>query len=79
MGPFLKKDNGMKLRDWTKEEMNAYIDFDQAEDMRVNSNVERHLAAQPFSSHRGLQQIMTEAALDGEAQEDFYRRRNTPK
>lgn len=57
-------DEGRRSRDWTKEEMMAYLDFDEAENRRVNAQVEREIADQPFSNRRGMRAIWEAAEND---------------
>ena len=63
-------DEGTKSRDWTKEEMMAYIDFNDTEDRRVNEKVSREMAAQPFSNKRGMRGIW-DAAIEDSAEQDI--------
>jgi hypothetical protein len=39
MGRYVPASNGLKLRDWNEEEINAYIDFSNKEDERVYQEV----------------------------------------
>ena len=55
MGSHCKEGSG--IRDWTKEEMMSYIDWDKAENERVEQNVEIEMAEQPLSWRRGMQDI----------------------
>ncbi|KAF6527905.1 hypothetical protein HZS61_008207 [Fusarium oxysporum f. sp. conglutinans] len=50
MGSHCKVGNG--TRDWTKEEMMSYLDWDRAENDRVEQSVEIEMAEQPFSRRR---------------------------
>ena len=60
------------FRDWTREEMMAYLDWDRAEDDRVEAMVAAELEGSPFSGRRGMHDIWEAAAADSEAQEALY-------
>lgn len=66
---------GRSLRDWTKEEMMSYLDFDKAETARVERNVEKELQAQPFTTYRGSDYVWKAAARDHEDQQRVYQNR----
>ena len=51
-------------RPWTKEEMMSYLDWDIAENKRVEDNVGIEMAQQPFSQRRGMQDIWDAAERD---------------
>lgn len=70
MGKHCKIQGG--LRDWTKEEMMAYVDWSKAEDDRVEAQVAAEMEGNPFSSRRGMHDIWEATARDIEAQEAFY-------
>ncbi|KAL9566132.1 hypothetical protein ACKAV7_009750 [Fusarium commune] len=55
---------GTNMREWTKEEMMSYLDWDKAEDERVEQNVRIEMAKQPFSRRRGMQDIWDAAERD---------------
>ncbi|KAL9561263.1 hypothetical protein ACKAV7_014618 [Fusarium commune] len=59
-------------RDWTKEEMMAYLDWSKAEDDRVEAQVAAEMEGNPFSKRRGMREIWEAAAADCEAQEALY-------
>ena len=59
-------------RDWTKEEMMAYLDWDRAEDDRVEAMVAAEMESNPFSKRRGMREIWEAATADCEAQEALY-------
>ncbi len=59
-------------RDWTKEEMIAYLDWDKAEEDRVEAIVAAEMEANPFSKRRGMHEIWEAAAADCAAQEALY-------
>ena len=59
--------NGTKQ--WTKEQLMSYLDWNKAEDARVERNIQEEMAANPFSSRRGMQDIWDAAARDIEDQE----------
>ncbi len=60
------------FRDWTKEEMMAYLDWDKAEDDRVEAMVAAEMESNPFSKRRGMREIWEAAAADGAEQEALY-------
>ena len=70
MGSRCKEGNG--TRDWTKEEIMSYLDWDKAESERVELNVGREMAEQPFLGRRGMQDIWDAAERDLEVQEEWY-------
>ncbi|PQK16843.1 hypothetical protein BB8028_0007g00450 [Beauveria bassiana] len=45
------------FRDWTKEEMMAYLDWDRAEDDRAEAMVATEMEGDPFSTRRGMREI----------------------
>lgn len=55
---------GSGIRAWTKEEMMSYLDWDKAENERVEQSVEAEVAEQPFLQHRGMQHIWDAAERD---------------
>jgi len=57
-------------REWTKEEMMAYVDFDKAEDKRVETRVAAEMAVEPISRRRGMQAIWEAAGRDLEEEGD---------
>lgn len=59
-------------RDWTKEEMMAYLDWDKAEEDRVEAQVAAEMERNPFSSRRGMKDIWEAAAKDIEEQQALY-------
>lgn len=59
-------------RDWTKEEMIAYLDWTKAEDDRVEAQIAGEVESNLLSSRRGMREIWEAAAADGEAQQAFY-------
>jgi hypothetical protein len=67
---------GRSVRDWTKEEMMAYLDFDEAENERVNKQVEEELKARRFTTYRGPDHVWKAAARDHEDQQRVHRTRN---
>ncbi|KAL9560692.1 hypothetical protein ACKAV7_015183 [Fusarium commune] len=67
---------GRSVRDWTKEEMMAYLDFDEAENERVNKQVEEELKARRFTTYRGPDYVWKAAARDYEDQQRVHRTRN---
>ncbi|TVY66378.1 PKS-NRPS hybrid synthetase [Fusarium oxysporum f. sp. cubense] len=67
---------GRSTRDWTKEEMMSYLDFDKAENERVERNVEKELQAQRFTTYRGSDYVWKAAGRDHEDQQQVYQHRN---
>ncbi|KAM3558267.1 hypothetical protein MY1884_004071 [Beauveria asiatica] len=61
-----------RFRDWTKEEMMSYLDWDKAEEDRVEAKVAAEMEANPFSDRRGMGDIWEAAAADCVAQEALY-------
>ncbi|KAJ6788687.1 hypothetical protein PWT90_07147 [Aphanocladium album] len=59
-------------RDWTKEELMSYLDWDKAEEDRVEAMVAAEMEANPFSGRRGMGDIWEAAAADCAAQEALY-------
>ncbi|KAF4946565.1 hypothetical protein FGADI_11079 [Fusarium gaditjirri] len=59
-------------RDWTKEEIIAYLDWSKAEDGRVEAQVAAEMERSPFSSRRGMHDIWEAAAVDSEAQQAIH-------
>lgn len=59
-------------RNWTKEEMMAYLDWDKAEDDRVEAQVLAEMEGNHFSSRRGMRDIWAATDADCEAQEALY-------
>jgi hypothetical protein len=61
-------------RDWTKEEMMAYLDWSKAEDDRVEAQVAAEMKSNPFSSssRRGMREIWEAAEKDGKEQQGLY-------
>ncbi|KAJ3454421.1 hypothetical protein MRS44_018315 [Fusarium solani] len=76
MGRRCRVGNGM--REWTKEEMMSYLDWDKAETERVEKNVETERAEEPFSRQRGMQHICDAAERDIEVQRRLYGDGNPP-
>lgn len=62
MGRYCRGESG--IRDWTREEMMSYLDWDRAENERVEQNVGKEMAEQPFSGRRGMQDIWDAAGRD---------------
>lgn len=59
-------------RDWTKEEMMAYLDWDKSEQDRIERKVAAEMEGNPFSSRRGMREIWEAAEKDIEEQKAFY-------
>ncbi|ENH69889.1 hypothetical protein FOC1_g10009394 [Fusarium oxysporum f. sp. cubense race 1] len=60
---------GRGIRDWTKEEMMSYLDWDKLETERVERNVEKEIQAQPFLTYRGIGYVWRAAEKDAEDQQ----------
>jgi hypothetical protein len=61
-------------REWTKEEMMAYLDWSKAEDDRVEAQVAAEMNSNAFSSssRRGMREIWEAAEKDGKEQQILY-------
>jgi hypothetical protein len=60
-------------REWTKEEMMAYLDWSKAEDERIEAQVVAEIGDNPFGSNRrGMDDIWRRAERDAEEQEALY-------
>jgi hypothetical protein len=59
-------------RDWTKEEMIAYLDWSKAEDDRVEAQVAIEMESNLFSSRRGLCGVWEAAEKDAKEQQNLY-------
>lgn len=65
--------SGGKRREWTKEEMMAHIDWDTAEDRRVEAEVKRRIDRDPKeASRRGASQVWQQAEDDAQAQARLF-------
>jgi hypothetical protein len=62
MGKYYVMQKGQ--REWNKDEMRSYLDWDTAENLQVEARVEREMAIQPFSARRGMDDIWEAAARD---------------
>jgi hypothetical protein len=61
------------VRDWTKEEMMAYLDWDKQEDERVEAKVAAEMRSDPASwKRRGMKHIWRSIEKDVEEQEALY-------
>ena len=60
------------FRNWTKEEMMAYLDWDESENDRVVAQVAIEIGDNPFSSRRGIGEIWRAAEKDLEEQEALH-------
>jgi hypothetical protein len=60
-------------RDWTKEEMMAYLDWDKAEDERVEARVAEEIGNNPLANRqRGIKEIWKSVEQDIIEQEALY-------
>ncbi|KAL9563956.1 hypothetical protein ACKAV7_011991 [Fusarium commune] len=62
MGSRCREKSG--TREWTKEEQFSYLDWDKAENERVEQNVGEEMAEKPFLQRRGMQHIWDAAERD---------------
>lgn len=64
---------GSSSREWTKEEMMAYLDWNKAEDARVETQVAKEMGDNPLANRRkGLEDIWRSAERDSEEQQALY-------
>jgi hypothetical protein len=77
MGAHLIMERGQGRRDWTTEEINAYLDFREADNQRVEQAIMSQLE-QGYNLGHGLHAIQEEAIRDGQAQQLYYDNRSTP-
>ncbi|RKK65642.1 hypothetical protein BFJ69_g16107 [Fusarium oxysporum] len=71
MGRYCKTSRG--LREWTKEEMMAYLDWDKAETDRIEARVaEETENGRLFASRRGMGELWEMAQRDIDEQEALY-------
>ena len=60
-------------RDWTKEEMMAYLDWSQAEDERVEALVAKEMGENPLANkRRGMRDIWKSVERDSREQQALY-------
>jgi len=60
-------------REWTKEEMMAYLDWSNAEDQRIEDLVEAEMPDNPFATRRrGMRDIWERVERDIEEQGALY-------
>ena len=60
-------------RDWTREEMMAYLDWSNSEDVRIDSLVAQERRAEPFDAgQRGMEGIWNAVERDIREQESLY-------
>ncbi|EXM18566.1 hypothetical protein FOTG_13383 [Fusarium oxysporum f. sp. vasinfectum 25433] len=76
MGAQLVLERGQGRRDWTTEEINAYLDFGEAENKRIEQAVITQLE-QGYNLNGGLNAIQEEAIRDNQAQQLYYDSQNT--
>ena len=70
MGKSCKTATG--LRDWTKEEMMAYLDWDKKEEERIEAQVAQEMKDNPISRRRGTADIWRAIKRDSEQQQAAY-------
>jgi hypothetical protein len=60
-------------REWTKEEMMAYLDWDQAENERIEARVAEEMGNNPLANRRrGMKEIWKSVEQDILEQEALY-------
>ncbi len=59
-------------REWDREEMMAYLDWDKSENDRLDAQIADEIVAQPFSSRQGLGEIWRACEDDSEKQQSLY-------
>ncbi|KAH7471854.1 hypothetical protein FOMA001_g12957 [Fusarium oxysporum f. sp. matthiolae] len=60
-------------REWTKEEMMAYLDWSKAEDERIEAQVVKEMGKNPLANkRRGMTEIWRKAEMDNIEQETLY-------
>ncbi|KAH7461505.1 hypothetical protein FOMA001_g18980 [Fusarium oxysporum f. sp. matthiolae] len=59
-------------REWTKEEMMAYLDWDKSENDRLDVKVADEIVVAPFSSRRGPGEIWRACEEDSKEQQALY-------
>ena len=59
-------------RDWTREEMTAYLDWDTAENARIQAQVEAEVDPSVDTGRRGVTEIWRRIERDAEEQEALY-------
>ena len=60
-------------RDWTQEEMNAYLDWSKAEDDRVEAPVVEDMGKEPMRNvRRGMTELWRNTERDSSAQQAVY-------
>ena len=64
---------GRGARDWTKEEMTAYLDWEEAEDRRVFARVQAEVDPAVDDGRRGMDAIWKRMERDRDEQEALYR------
>lgn len=64
---------GASSREWTKEEMMAYLDWNEAEDARIEARVAKEMGGNPLANRRkGMEDIWRSAEQDCEEQQALY-------
>lgn len=61
------------IRDWTKEEMMAYIDWSKSKDGRIEAQVALEMEGQRFSSRRGVRGIWRVIEADSMEQQALHK------
>ncbi len=69
-------DTGLDSRAWKREEMTAYLDWDKAEEERIDAKVMQEVQRRPFGtgSRRTRPSIWEEIERDSEEQQARYSR-----
>lgn len=66
--------DGNRVRDWLKEEMMAYLDWDKNENERIEGNIAAEMDTGLFSDRRGMRDIWDEAERDSILQSEIFRK-----
>jgi hypothetical protein len=68
---------GTESREWTKEEMMAYLDWCSVEDKRVEAQVAREMGNNPLATkRRGMKEIWQRAEKDSKEQQALHSMRS---
>jgi hypothetical protein len=66
-----------RSREWTKEEMMAYLDWSKAEDNRVEARVSKEMGGNPLANRRrGMKEIWKSVEQDIIEQQALYLNNN---
>lgn len=59
-------------REWTKEEMMSYLDWNRSENERLDAQVAEDVVVQLFLSRRGIEEIWRECVREIKEQQELY-------